>query len=80
MSTNKTAGVTFKLRQVPAGGTEPPPAESARAAGLRYVSDDRAGIRRVRAGKSHRYLTPAGKPVRDPETLARIRSPRDSTI
>jgi DNA topoisomerase-1 len=57
----------------------PPPAATdpiaaAQAAGLRYASDRRAGIRRVRAGKAFRYLGPDGKPVRDRETLGRIRS------
>jgi DNA topoisomerase I len=48
--------------------------ESARAAGLRYVHDDQPGIRRVRRGKAFRYLDPKGRPVRDAETLARIRA------
>jgi DNA topoisomerase-1 len=48
--------------------------ESARAAGLRYVHDDRPGIRRVPRGKAFRYLDPDGRPVRDAETLARIRA------
>jgi DNA topoisomerase I len=47
---------------------------SARAAGLRYVHDDRPGIRRVRRGKAFRYLDADGRPVRDAETLARIRA------
>ncbi len=47
---------------------------SAKAAGLRYVAADTPGIRRVRAGKTFRYLGPDGKPVRDAETLARIRA------
>ncbi len=50
------------------------PVESARAAGLRYVHDDRPGIRRVRSGKGFRYVDPEGRAVRDPETLRRIRS------
>jgi Bacterial DNA topoisomerase IB, N-terminal domain/CHC2 zinc finger len=48
--------------------------ESARAAGLRYVHDDQPDIRRVRRGKAFRYLDPNGRPVRDAETLARIRA------
>ena len=47
---------------------------SARSAGLVYTSDDRPGIRRVGNGKRARYLAPNNKPVRDAETLARIRS------
>ncbi len=47
---------------------------TARAAGLRFVRDDRPGIRRVRRGKGFRYVAADGSPVRDAETLARIRS------
>ena len=50
------------------------PIESAREAGLRYVSDDRPGIRRVRRGKGFRYVQPDGQAVRDRDTLRRIRS------
>jgi DNA topoisomerase-1 len=49
------------------------PAESARAAGLRYVSDAGPGIRRRRAGEGFRYLRPDGTTVGDEATLARIR-------
>ncbi len=45
----------------------------ARAAGLRYVHDDRPGIRRVRSGRAFRYVGPDGRTVRDPEVLDRIR-------
>jgi DNA topoisomerase-1 len=47
---------------------------SAKAAGLRYVYDDRPGIRRVRSRGGFRYVGVDGKPVRDEETLGRIRS------
>jgi DNA topoisomerase IB len=47
---------------------------SARAAGLRYVYDSKPGITRHRSGKTFRYITPEGKPLRDPETLAHIKS------
>jgi DNA topoisomerase I len=50
------------------------PIQSAKAAGLRYVSDTRPGIQRKRHGKSFRYIDPTGAPVRDQETLARIKS------
>ncbi|MDQ6781636.1 MAG: DNA topoisomerase IB, partial [Candidatus Eremiobacteraeota bacterium] len=49
------------------------PVESAKAAGLRYISDDRPGITRVKHGRSFRYIDPDGKPVRDRQTLQRIR-------
>jgi DNA topoisomerase-1 len=50
------------------------PTDSAKAAGLRYVYDTSPGIARKRSGKSFRYTTAEGKPLRDPETLARIKS------
>jgi DNA topoisomerase-1 len=54
--------------------TLPDPLESAHAAGLRYVYDTKPGITRHRSGKTFRYTGPDGKPVRDAETLARIKS------
>lgn len=55
--------------------TEPPdPKESALAAGLRYVTDAKPGIRRIRCGKGFRYTDPSGVPIHDEETLRRIRS------
>jgi DNA topoisomerase-1 len=50
------------------------PIESARDARLRYVSDSRPGIRRKRAGKGFSYVGPDGAPIRDDETLRRIKS------
>jgi DNA topoisomerase-1 len=50
------------------------PLESAKAASLRYVRDDQAGIVRRRRGSGFTYVGPNGELVRDPETLARIRS------
>src|SRR5580765_7019896 len=50
------------------------PVAAARAAGLRYVANAGPGIRRQRAGKTFRYLAPAGKALRDAETLSRIRA------
>jgi DNA topoisomerase-1 len=49
------------------------PIESARAAGLRYVSDLTPGIRRTRAGKGFRYSASDGRPIRDAETLGQIK-------
>jgi DNA topoisomerase-1 len=49
------------------------PVESARAAGLRYVSDLTPGIRRLRVGKGFRYMASDGRPIRDAETLGRIK-------
>ncbi|HEY0758770.1 MAG TPA: DNA topoisomerase IB [Acidisarcina sp.] len=50
------------------------PVESAKAARLRYVSDARPGIQRKRWRTGFRYVDSDGKPVRDKETLGRIRS------
>jgi DNA topoisomerase-1 len=50
------------------------PREASRAAGLRYVSDEAPGIRRLRAGKSFTYKDADGKTVRDRPTLKRIKS------
>jgi DNA topoisomerase-1 len=49
-------------------------AGSAKAAGLRYVSDDAPGITRTRAGKGFRYVAVDGRVVKDPAVLRRIRS------
>jgi DNA topoisomerase-1 len=51
------------------------PVNSARIAGLRYVNDERMpGIRRVGTKARVRYLTPDGRPLKDPADLARIRA------
>jgi DNA topoisomerase-1 len=42
--------------------------------GLHHTHDGVPGIRRVRAGRGFRYIDPDGRPVRDGETLTRIRS------
>ena len=50
------------------------PMKSAEAAGLRYVRDDKPGIRRVSAGEGFRYVSPDGSTINDEATLKRIRS------
>ncbi|HKO17826.1 MAG TPA: DNA topoisomerase IB [Acidobacteriaceae bacterium] len=50
------------------------PVESAKAAGLRYVTDATPGIKRKRQGKGFRYVSPDGKPMHDPEVMRRIKS------
>lgn len=50
------------------------PAESAKAAGLRYVTDAKPGIRRKRQGKGFRYVGPDGSPMHDAEVMRRIKS------
>lgn len=48
--------------------------DSARAVGLHYATDDRPGIRRIRNGRGFRFVGPDRRPVRDQETLRRIRA------
>jgi DNA topoisomerase I len=52
--------------------TDPPAA--AKAAGLRYVHDDRPGIRREPDGDGFRYVDAKDEPVADEATLKRIKS------
>jgi DNA topoisomerase-1 len=50
------------------------PVESAKASGLRYVTDTSPGITRKSGGKTFRYFDAQGKPLRNPEVLGRIKS------
>jgi DNA topoisomerase I len=50
----------------------PDPAEVAAQAGLRHVSDDQPGIRRVRAGRGFTYRRADGTTVRDPSERERL--------
>ncbi|MBV8920143.1 DNA topoisomerase IB [Bradyrhizobium sp.] len=50
------------------------PREAAEAAGLRYVSDARPGIRRKKAGKGFTYIRPDGSRLTEPDTLRRIKA------
>ena len=50
------------------------PLDSARKAGLRYMTDDRPGIRRQKVRGSFRYIAPDGKPLTDRAEVARIKS------
>jgi len=53
-------------------GTDP--FRSAHSAGLRYVSDERQGIRRETGSLGFRYVGPDGKVIRKAPTLKRIRA------
>lgn len=55
-------------------GSPVDPLESAKRAGLKYVDDREPGVRRRRSGKGFCYVSPAGKAVRDPDMLARIKA------
>ena len=48
-------------------------AKAARHAGLRYVTSNEPGLRRIRAGKGFKYLDANGRIIRNREILARIR-------
>jgi len=50
------------------------PLESARRAGLRYMTDDRPGIRRLKVRGRFQYVAPDGKPLTDRAEIARIKS------
>jgi len=52
---------------------EASPAAIAVDAGLEYMTDRRPGIRRRRRRGRFEYISPSGVPVRDPETLQRIK-------
>jgi DNA topoisomerase I len=54
------------------GGACIEPERSARAAGLRYVSDDRPGISRRRRGRGFQYIGPDGETITDRDARARI--------
>jgi DNA topoisomerase-1 len=51
----------------------PPASEAPVPPGLVWVADTQPGIRRVRHGDGFRYVDARGRPVRDADTLARIR-------
>lgn len=48
--------------------------EALHEAGLRYVSCQGRGYQRVRHGKHFKYLDQQGKPIQNPQTLARIQA------
>jgi len=71
MLTEAAATVETPRRRIPPA---PPPEQEARAAGLRYVSDEMPGLTRRRAGKSFSYRDTEGRPIRDKAVLARLKS------
>ena len=60
------------MRSVPQPGLHP--VKSAALARLRYVTDQRPGIRRLKSGNGFRYIGPNGQVIRRKEVLARIRA------
>ncbi len=61
---------TSPLAHLPLSSADP--VESAHLAGLRYVSDDEPGIRRLRTAAGFLYRDQHGKRIRDAHQLARI--------
>jgi DNA topoisomerase I len=55
-------------------GTALDPVGTAEEAGLRYVTDDRPGITRRRAGRGFSYLAPDGSRIRDRAEIERIQA------
>lgn len=60
-----------QTREIP---VDPAAVAAAEEAGLRYVSDDRPGIVRLRVGKGFSYRLPGGEVVRDARVVERIRA------
>ena len=65
---------TATAREGPTPFVPPESLEAAREAGLRYISDAEAGIRRERTALGFRYRDPRGRLVRDRAELRRIRN------
>lgn len=61
------------LQSAVADGLQLPPPEAAQRAGLRYSSDIEPGMRRQKTRSGFRYVDADGKPVKDAETVDRIR-------
>lgn len=72
----KDLPASWKPRKTKPIPPDPPadPAKAATAASLKYVSDEAPGIRRKKAGTGFTYVGASGKPVRDEQTLRRIKS------
>ena len=67
------ASATVAQPELP--GAQPlDPHQSAKIAGLTYVSDESPGITRRRAGSGFAYFDARGKPIHDPDTIWRIKS------
>jgi DNA topoisomerase-1 len=73
MTVNETAN-TFEPNSPAERVVALDPVASARAAGLKYVTDDIEGIRRERVGEEFQYADPKGGPIADTTVLGRIRS------
>jgi DNA topoisomerase-1 len=63
-----------RMRGKPSTALITAPQVSAKAAGLRYITDASPGIQRQRAGKGFTYRDRDGGPIRDPQERQRIKS------
>lgn len=72
----KSAAAIVETSSIQTTASAPPSdsVESAKAAGLRYVTDDSPGYRRRWRGRSFIYTNAAGEIIRDAQELQRIRS------
>jgi DNA topoisomerase-1 len=66
--------VRVRRRLLRVAAAAPDGVQSAKVAGLRYVSDGAPGIRRLRCGQGFVYVNGRGHRVRNAEVLARIRA------
>jgi DNA topoisomerase-1 len=69
-----TPGALTRSMPLAAAVVEGDPVAAAEAAALRHSGDDAAGLRRVRRGRTFRYVDAHGAAVRDAATLSRIRA------
>jgi DNA topoisomerase I len=60
------------IARMKAKASIPAPIDSARSAGLRYVRDDRPGIRRTMSSLGFKYYRPDGRQIRNPAELKRL--------
>jgi DNA topoisomerase-1 len=73
--TRRKTAATRRIRTLVRTKAALPAPESAKIAGLRYVSDQRtAGIRRVGSTRRVRYVAPNGRTVSDATELGRIKA------
>jgi DNA topoisomerase-1 len=70
----KTAAVSSEESKANAAAVIADPVVSAKAASLRYVSDNTPGIKRRKSGKGFIYVDNDGRLIRDQEEIRRIRA------
>jgi DNA topoisomerase I len=70
VATIRARAASHPMRSLPSDD----PAQSAKTAGLRYVTGEGRGIRRRRSGTGFVYVGPEGRTIRDPQELRRIKS------